>query len=160
MALSMFRVYKTAAQTGCLNLAYTKVSWQGEFLNEGSYFDVANGVYRPPTGSKILLNSSIWAQANCKSPNNSPYEAYSFNAKIIKNGGVADPNGTKDMTTIGWEPAGYTNTAGSMVSGFVDIVAEGDYYELWVYCTSANGANDVALDSNPAHSWWTGVCFT
>ena len=162
MAISMFRVDKNGtAQNGLANLTYTKLTWARALINDGSYFDLANGVYRPPTGARIWLSANVWAGANCKSPNNSPYEGYNFTIKIIKNNGVYDQNGvTWDQAGVGWEPAGYTNTAGACIGGFADVVTDGDYYDLRAYTTSTDGTNIVEVDGNPAHTAWSGMCFT
>ncbi len=156
-AISAFRVHKNGVhQTGCLNGAYTPVTFSAAHFNEGGYFDLSTGLYTPPPGSgKMIFGGAVWWGANAKSPSLAPYTSSNFVAKIIKNGGVA----LRDAACQGWQPAGYTNTAGAVLPAVVDIYEDGDFYELKGFGTSANGINDLVIDGNPAHTYFCGICF-
>lgn len=150
-----FHVHKSGiSQGGCLHGAYTPISFSGARFNEGGYFNLSTGRYSPPPG-KVIFGGAVWWAANAKSPSLAPYTSCNFVAKIIKNGGIGLDNACQ-----GWEPAGYTNTAGAVLPAVVDIASEGDFYELKGFGTSANGLNDLVIDGNPAHTYFCGMAFS
>lgn len=132
-------------QTGLTHQAYTKITFSTTRFNVGGFFDTVNSRWTPPAGL-ICISAMGWWQAGVQAaPANSVI-------KIWKNG----TSNVEISACEGWSPAGFANTAGSLVGGTIDLANGTDYYEMYAYGEYTGAANVGVMDGNPAHTWFCG----
>jgi hypothetical protein len=131
-----FRAHKNNVdQTGIVNIAYTKLTFGFEEYDQGSYFDTANSRWIPPAGM-VHMGAQIWGTGLTATS--------TLGLHIYKNGSALKH---------GWKVCGAGPTDGHIVS--TDDVASGtDYYEVYVYMTTASGT----VYGTVAYTYFYGHC--
>lgn len=143
------------SQPNCPTLAYTPVIMRAAPINDGGSYDLVHNWWKPPAAGLVVMNANVWIQAHARPPSTIPGDGFEQCAKIH----VSRDNGVSWQqleASPGWEPAGYTNTGASQVSGCEDEADGTTLYQLRMYTTSDTGGNDCVIDGNPAHTWFTG----
>ena len=139
-------------QTGLTNNAYNRLTWSTTLFNTTGAALSSNTWTAPITGI-MIMSFSIFCDSCLNTPNSgSP----TFDGKFIRNSaGTCNGN---DINAVLGGPSlgGASNTAFSSGAAVISVTA-GDLIELCTFPTSVDAANDVIIDGNKAHTWWSGA---
>ena len=140
------------SQTGLTNNAYNRLTWSTTLFNTTGAALSSNTWTAPFTGL-MIMSFSIFCDSCLNTPNSgSP----TFDGKFIRNSaGTCNGN---DINAVLGGPSlgGASNTAFSSGAAIISVTA-GDLFELCTFPTSVDAANDVIIDGNKAHTWWSGA---
>lgn len=130
-------------QTGLSHNAYTKVTFTTELYDYGGAYDATLSRVTLPVG---LIHSDLqaWCSAHAADSGNP-----SFIVKLVKNGATDVKSG------IGTATVGFAGTASAKLSCDFYNDSASNYYEVFFYGTSDTAGNNLQLDGNPAHTFWT-----
>jgi hypothetical protein len=90
------------------------------------------------------MSAMVWWTLNTGVPGGN------YVAKVIKNGTIDIAAGIGNWANL-------ADCAQAVIPTVFDLASGNDYYEVYAYSTSKNAANDVGLDGNPAHVWFSGA---
>ena len=129
-------------QIGMMNGRYTPVTFSDTHFDNCESFDAASAAWHPPAGV-VHLSAQIYWIANA-----SPTPLRGFVVKIFK-------NGTTDVCTGIGHLVPQPGVAVALAS--CDDLANGtDFYQVEAYGDSADGADDLVVDGNPSHTFFSG----
>jgi hypothetical protein len=150
-----FRFNKNGtAQTGISNNLYTRVTWSTTVFNTTGAALTSN-TWTAPYAGLLLLSAHGWCSLNCLNTPDSG--SPTFVLKFIKNSASGDCSGLDVTAGIGNPALGGGANGAATVVPVIDQAAAGDVYELCVFATSSDSGNDIQLDGNHAHTWWSGA---
>lgn len=136
-------------QTGMTTGAYQRVTFSTAKFNSGGGTFSSN-TWTAPVAGFVQLSFYIYWSLHAASSSN-PI----MTGKIIKNSSTTC-NGSDVFAGQGTPIVGFAGTAESNASG-VDQAASGDVYELCAFGTSDDAMNDLKIDGNPAHTFFSGA---